>query len=220
MAKTIDLHGFTVKDALDEVVYQYNAELIWGSKNNLYVIHGYGSTGVGGIIRRTLRMYLASRNVTFKCGDDNNNRGVTIVYIGQHLLTRDPCLPRVEGSMPNKPWQEPGSLSKLETEYHREVNQNRHLEKQLADLQEQITQIERLCEENEQLRQELMQKRAVEAALERLREESKQLRRELIQKQAVEAALERLREENKALRSHLEHQEHQAKRTPWWCFWR
>ena len=62
MANTqLDLHGKTWREAQDAFIAFYNAALGrggGGSGVTLTVVHGYGSTGEGGVLRRRLRAYL------------------------------------------------------------------------------------------------------------------------------------------------------------------
>ena len=62
MADTqLDLHGKTWREAQDEFIAFYNAALGrggGGSGVTLTVVHGYGSTGEGGVLRKRMRAYL------------------------------------------------------------------------------------------------------------------------------------------------------------------
>src|ERR1035437_7948549 len=81
--RSIDLHNFTVAEALREFVRFYNACVKSGYRGRLEVIHGYGSTGAGGVIREELRKYLKAHSGTFGeflAGESLRNPGVTILY--------------------------------------------------------------------------------------------------------------------------------------------
>lgn len=54
----IDLHGFTIVEALSVFVRFYNSRIVRGNTTQFIVIHGYGSGGDGGQIRNRLRKYL------------------------------------------------------------------------------------------------------------------------------------------------------------------
>ena len=55
----LDLHGKTWLQARDEFIAFYNAALGGGRAGvTLTVVHGYGSTGEGGVLRKRLRAYL------------------------------------------------------------------------------------------------------------------------------------------------------------------
>ncbi|MBO4963252.1 MAG: Smr/MutS family protein [Clostridia bacterium] len=55
MLKEINVeNGFSSQEALDYV----KQVLLYSKKDCIYIIHGYGSSGKGGIIRQKLRSYL------------------------------------------------------------------------------------------------------------------------------------------------------------------
>jgi hypothetical protein len=56
----IDLHNMTVKEALAAFTAYYNAQLARNDRSEIEVVHGYGSTGPGGEIRKRLRKLLDS----------------------------------------------------------------------------------------------------------------------------------------------------------------
>ena len=89
-SRSIDLHKFTVTEALREFVRFYNACVRSGYRGRLEVIHGYGSMGGGGVIREELRKYLKAHSGTFGeflAGESLRNPGVTILYPGESLAT-------------------------------------------------------------------------------------------------------------------------------------
>jgi Smr domain len=78
----IDLHGYTITEALSAFVVFYNARIARGNKSHFNVIHGYGSRGKGGQIRGRLRKLLARFPdcVEFVPGEQySGNPGVTMV---------------------------------------------------------------------------------------------------------------------------------------------
>lgn len=80
--RRIDLHGLTVDEAIAAFVRRYNAFLSEGYRGRIEVIHGYGSSGEGGAIRRRLRSFLAAHRDRFRHlseGDAIGNPGVTFV---------------------------------------------------------------------------------------------------------------------------------------------
>ena len=88
--RSIDLHNFTVAEALREIVRFYNHCVRSGYHGRLEVIHGYGSTGGGGVIREELRRYLKAHAGVFGeflAGESLRNPGVTILYPGESLAT-------------------------------------------------------------------------------------------------------------------------------------
>ncbi len=82
---SLDLHGYTWKEALEEFISLYNGSL--DSKTDadpitITVIHGYGSTGEGGKIRAQLRAFLQrfDARLEFVAGEDlDGNQGCTYV---------------------------------------------------------------------------------------------------------------------------------------------
>jgi dsDNA-specific endonuclease/ATPase MutS2 len=88
-SRSIDLHNFTVAEALREFVRFYNNCVRSGYRGRLEVIHGYGSTGGGGVIREELRKYLKAHAGIFGeflAGESLRNPGVTIVYPRESLV--------------------------------------------------------------------------------------------------------------------------------------
>ncbi|MGA3161497.1 MAG: Smr/MutS family protein [Terracidiphilus sp.] len=88
--RSIDLHNFTVAEALREFVRFYNHCVRNGFRGRLEVIHGYGSTGGGGVIREELRKYLKAHSGTFGeflAGESLRNPGVTVLYPRETLAT-------------------------------------------------------------------------------------------------------------------------------------
>jgi hypothetical protein len=83
----LDLHGFTVAEAIEQFVLQYNTRV----DNNQYgcfkVIHGYGSTGTGGAIRVKLQAFLDQHldKLTYESGNGYGDPGWTWVYPKVHL---------------------------------------------------------------------------------------------------------------------------------------
>jgi hypothetical protein len=63
--RTLNLHGFTVDEAMTRFVEQYNRALAGGKGEALEVIHGKGRGGEGGL-RETLRGYLREQGTRIK----------------------------------------------------------------------------------------------------------------------------------------------------------
>lgn len=83
MKREIDLHGLTVDEAIRRFATEYNALFERGYRDRIEIIHGYGSSGAGGVIRRRLRSFLSANADRFKQiteGDALGNPGVTYVY--------------------------------------------------------------------------------------------------------------------------------------------
>ncbi|MGO9637796.1 MAG: Smr/MutS family protein [Terracidiphilus sp.] len=92
--RSIDLHNFTVPEALREFVRFYNNCVRSGYRGRLEVIHGYGSMGGGGVIREELRKYLKAHAEIygeFLAGESLRNPGVTVLYPGDSLATMPPA---------------------------------------------------------------------------------------------------------------------------------
>jgi len=101
--RSIDLHNFTVAEALREFVRFYNHCVRSGYRGRLEVIHGYGSTGGGGAIREELRRYLKAHSEIFGeflAGESLRNPGVTILYPGDTPATMPPAPGAAFSSIP------------------------------------------------------------------------------------------------------------------------
>jgi hypothetical protein len=82
-SRSIDLHERTVAEAIREFVRFYNSCVRSGYRGRLEVIHGYGKSGSGGVIREELRKYLKAHEEIFGeflPGESLRNPGVTILY--------------------------------------------------------------------------------------------------------------------------------------------
>jgi hypothetical protein len=78
----LDLHGFTVAEAIEQFVQDYNTRVNNNQFGCLKIIHGYGSTGQGGVIRVKLRAFLNEHldKLRYEAGDDYGDPGWTFVY--------------------------------------------------------------------------------------------------------------------------------------------
>lgn len=79
----LDLHGYSVQEALEAFVALYNRLCEDNSPPMLRVNHGYGSSGKGGEIRDRLRGFLSNYpdHLDWVEGDVvEDNPGVTLVY--------------------------------------------------------------------------------------------------------------------------------------------
>jgi hypothetical protein len=82
----LDLHGFSVIDALDLFADEYNSSLNLKHPCTIEVIHGYGSGGVGGEIRTRLRQLLDKARIEYTRGEDiDENFGITIVIVENRI---------------------------------------------------------------------------------------------------------------------------------------
>jgi hypothetical protein len=83
-SRTLDLHGLTWTEAQAAFIDFYNSAVrrTDGNAGRLDVVHGYGSTGTGGVLRTRLRGFLERYNSYFEFQPGENvdgNLGHTIV---------------------------------------------------------------------------------------------------------------------------------------------
>ena len=83
-ARTLDLHGLIWTEAHDTFIEFYNRAVrrATGNVGRLDVVHGYGSTGTGGVLRARLRGYLERHKsyLEFQPGENvDGNQGHTII---------------------------------------------------------------------------------------------------------------------------------------------
>jgi len=89
--RELDLHGLTIDEAIRVFIERYNRH-VQGSREPLRIIHGWGSSGEGGKIRRKIREFLtqATDNLDWEPGENvENNLGVSIVYPRRALPARE-----------------------------------------------------------------------------------------------------------------------------------
>lgn len=80
--KELDLHELKVKEALECFIEYYNYNFSAKNREEFRVIHGYGASGVGGVICLELRKFLKDHReyLTYIEGDKFFcNPGVTVV---------------------------------------------------------------------------------------------------------------------------------------------
>lgn len=76
--KEIDLHDKSVNEAIRYFIEKYNEILSNGFKEQINVIHGYGSTGVGGKIKKRFKEVSEVYKAHFKT-IPGSNIGITII---------------------------------------------------------------------------------------------------------------------------------------------
>lgn len=85
----MDLHGMIQRDAVETFVAEANAALSrTGGPVTMRVVHGYGSTGVGGVLGARLRGFCDSQpgRASYVRGEDaERNPGLTIVTVAHAL---------------------------------------------------------------------------------------------------------------------------------------
>ncbi len=117
---TIDLHGKKWTEALAEFLDFYNrsATAGGGSTAKLDVVHGYGSTGSGGVIRTRLRAFLDKypQCLEYQAGESvDGNQGHTIVKPLQRL-------PDTGGLLAERVWEyceNPRTVAKITGRFRR-----------------------------------------------------------------------------------------------------
>ena len=75
---TIDLHNMNRNDAIRFFIKKYNEALKSGYRDEIVVIHGYGSSGKGGVIKKELKEFLESHREYLSYTVDTNP-GITLV---------------------------------------------------------------------------------------------------------------------------------------------
>jgi hypothetical protein len=82
----VNVHGKEASEAIHTVVTLYNRLVAAGQRQKLVVIHGYGSSGRGGIVRTALRSLLDANGVDYLCGElVGDNPGRTILLPGEPI---------------------------------------------------------------------------------------------------------------------------------------
>ena len=81
----LDVHGMMQEEAVDAFVAECNAALARAGRSvSMRVVHGYGSSGQGGVLGARLRGFCDTHadRVAYMRGEDaENNPGVTIVTV-------------------------------------------------------------------------------------------------------------------------------------------
>jgi len=114
----IDLHDLTTNDALRIFIQKYNEEYKKGNRNRIEIIHGYGSGGSGGKIKKELHKFLKANNkyLKFELG---LNPGALYVLPKKKL-------PEYQDSLEEKILifckENPKSLSKIERKFLKNYN--------------------------------------------------------------------------------------------------
>lgn len=117
---TVDLHGKTWAEALGDFISFYNASVPdrASSAPTLEVVHGYGSTGSGGVLRTRLRSFLGKypECLEFTPGEEiDDNPGHTFV-------TPKTRLPGTGGLLAEQVWEyceNPRTVTKITGRFRR-----------------------------------------------------------------------------------------------------
>ncbi len=82
------MHGLSVTESLATLVAKYNA-LVPSAHKELLLVHGYGSSGKGGVLKSQIRNFLQEAGVRFCTEQDgfSCNRGQTLVLLGASALS-------------------------------------------------------------------------------------------------------------------------------------
>ena len=121
MDATLDVHGLTWSQARETFVERYNEAVRdagTGVARRLDVVHGYGSTGEGGVIRRRLRKLLerSEAYLEFTLGESlDSNPGHTVVAPLKPLPARDQELAELVRDYCDRP----RTLSKITGKFRR-----------------------------------------------------------------------------------------------------
>ena len=70
--RTLDLHGMTWLEALPAFIEFYNGAVARGDRAKLEIVHGYGSTGEGGVLLKRIRAFLESHAESLEVQTDSN----------------------------------------------------------------------------------------------------------------------------------------------------
>ncbi len=115
----VDFHGKTWPQSLAEFIDAYNrAASLPGSSGTLEIVHGYGSTGAGGVLRTRIRSFLSKypQNLHFQPGEDVDGNA------GHTLVTPIKRLPDTGGLLAEQVWEycaNPRSISKISGKFRR-----------------------------------------------------------------------------------------------------
>ncbi len=85
---SIDFHGKTWSESLAAFIDLYNRSVHAGGSGSVDVVHGYGSSGAGGVLRTRIRAFLEKhpQRLQFKPGEElDGNPGHTLVVPLQRL---------------------------------------------------------------------------------------------------------------------------------------
>jgi len=123
--RELDLHGLTTDEAIRIFIEGYNRQ-VQGNREPLRIIHGWGSSGEGGKIRRKIREFLteATDNLEWEPGEDvEGNLGVTIVYPRTVLAARKKQLAEAIAHFCSTPRTESKIAGEFRTYNAREIKQ-------------------------------------------------------------------------------------------------
>lgn len=114
----IDLHDKTTTEAINFFIEKYNEAIKNNYKHSIYVIHGYGSSGKGGKIKRVFHNYI-KENTQYLKYEFDSNPGAVIIYPKQPLPTK---LSVLEEHILEFCSNSPKSLSKIESNFFKQAS--------------------------------------------------------------------------------------------------
>jgi hypothetical protein len=123
--RELDLHGLAADEAIRVFIERYNRH-VQGSREPLRIIHGWGSSGEGGKIRRKIREFLtqAAETLDWEPGEDvEGNLGVTIVYPRKALPALEASLAEVLLDFCSRPRTESKIAGEFRNHNAREIKQ-------------------------------------------------------------------------------------------------
>lgn len=109
----IDLHDLSVNEAIRIFIEKYNKAFKNGYKGKISVIHGYGSSGQGGKIKRAFKTFSEEHKKFLKV-EYTINPGITDVY---PLKAIPQILDLLSKELLEYCSKNPKSLSKIESEF-------------------------------------------------------------------------------------------------------
>ena len=114
----IDLHDKTTNEAIEFFIEKYNQAIKNSYKDSIYVIHGYGSSGKGGKIKRVFHNYLKENSNLLKYEFDSNP-GAVIIYPKKALPTK---LTTLEKDILNFCTINSKSIKKIESKFFKKAD--------------------------------------------------------------------------------------------------
>jgi hypothetical protein len=178
---SIDLHGKPLVVAIREVVKCHNGEARYRRQAVIRVIHGYGSSGVGGVIRHALRAYLMAHGVEYQTGEYvERNPGVTLIYTKREPI-EDPLMTRWGRGLPSAE-ENVRLFSDLRARFEKLMEEREAERKKLAELVDESRRdrdafASRLREREGELKHNAAQTDELEAKAAALEKERQELQR-------------------------------------------
>jgi hypothetical protein len=116
----IDLHDKTVNEAINFFMIKYNEIFLNGFKGQISVIHGYGSSGIGGKIKKRFKEVSEVYTGYFEV-IPNKNIGITIIKPLKTLPNSDFLF---ENALLEFCSESPKSITKIQNKFFKSHNNN------------------------------------------------------------------------------------------------